>query len=177
MSESSSIEPILSERQAEVLRHLSDHLTIKEIAGKLDVSESAINQRIRASKHKLNVSNHRDLIHAYRRLNDGAVHQDTCSFSAFRISQLPESSDLDDHETGTASEPVVSFGDSFAGFRPAPWDYNLEPELVPRVLNGANASLVRGAVIVAICLGTFAAILVALGVAQGLTDALAAWGR
>ena len=40
----------LTSRQMEVLSLVEQRLTIKEIAARLDVSESAINQRIRAIK-------------------------------------------------------------------------------------------------------------------------------
>lgn len=166
---------MVSDRQAEVLWLLADHLTIKEIAGKLGVSESAVNQRIKACKEKLNASNHRELIHLWRQKMNGPELESACSFSACSNRQLPDAHFAYDQWSEATVSPTVTFGDAMAFDRQAPWEDAFEPQVVPRALNGKNAGWVRGASIIAICVGFFAAILVGLGAAQGVTAAVAEW--
>ena len=166
---------LISERQSEVLQLLADHLTIKEIAGRLNVSESAVNQRIKACKERLEASNHRELIHLWRANQLGDELDSACSFSTCNIRQLPEDR-LANHQWPEATiSPIVTFGDAMTLGGRAPWESTVEPEVVPRVLDGKNADWVRGAAIIATCFGVFATILVGLGAAQGVTAIIADW--
>jgi len=57
----------LTEKQREVLSLVSDGLTSKEIARKLDISESAVNQRIEMIRHRLGGLPRSQIARLYRR--------------------------------------------------------------------------------------------------------------
>ena len=54
----------------------------------------------------------------------------------------------------------------------APWVKEVEPRIVPRVLDGEGAGWSRGVAIMVIVVAIFAAIIVDLGAAQGITEAI-----
>ena len=59
----------LTKRQAEVLECVADRLTLKETAGRLGVSESAINGHIKAMKQQLQVNSLSELAEIWRKIN------------------------------------------------------------------------------------------------------------
>lgn len=68
----------LTVKQREVLEFLADNRTSKEIAGALDVSESAVNQRIDTLRQRFGGITRSELARRYRSLHDGARPAQTC---------------------------------------------------------------------------------------------------
>jgi hypothetical protein len=138
----------------------------------LEVSDSAINQHIRALKERLNVNSLRELADYYRNRVACADHIENCRDSACRKSHLPESPLFGENTFKDDPSPVITLHDAFDFNIEAPWSGHTEPQVVPGVLDGRNAEWNRGAVICSIVIGIFAAIIVALGAAQSITEAI-----
>lgn len=167
-----SSEAVLTLRQAQVLEHVAKRLTLKQIAGELSISESRVNHLIKELKDTLGANSLPELAEAYRNLADPQA-KEPCRESAWGISGLS-----DELENGQLLQPnglgsVVGFHDALSYRLNAPWEETVEPVVVPGVLRGANAKLVRSAFIVGIAFGIFVLVLVGLGVAQGLSNVLA----
>lgn len=164
--------PRLTDRQKQVLRSIAARQSIKEIAGDLGVSESAINQHIRALKGAFGVNSLSGLAAAQSRLS-ADFETDTCRKTASRIQQVhlvpPIRETIATDEIG----PVASFNDAMTYSRSAPWELPAYPVVVPGVLNGTNGKWTRALLIVSIAFGVFASVLVGLGAAQGVASSLA----
>jgi len=159
----------LTPRQAQVLELVAKRRTLKQIAGELLISESAVNQHIKAIKASLGVNSLPELAEVYRQLIDSANNA-TCRKSTSRISGLSEPDECGQQRLQDDLSPIVSFNDAVSYRMEAPWNEAVEPKVVPGLLKGYNAKLVRSALIVGIALGFFVLILVGLGVAQGLSS-------
>ncbi|MFM5954216.1 MAG: LuxR C-terminal-related transcriptional regulator [Novosphingobium sp.] len=158
-------------RQGQVLELVAKRCALKQIAAELSISESAVNQHIRALKLALGVNSLPELAQAYRAIDlprdDVACRKPACRKSG--LSLQPESEHLPVQD---GMGPTLSFHEPMSIHIDAPWESLSEPAIVPEVLNGTNGKLARSAYVVAIALGLFVTILVGLGVAQGIT---AAW--
>lgn len=161
----------LTVRQAQVLELVAKRRTLKQIADELAISESAINQHIKALKMILKVNSLPELADTFRTLSE-LQSESTCRKSTSRISGLSELTENSQQALQNGFEPVVTFNDALHFHKSTPWEIATEPSIVPGVLNGTNAKLVRSALIVGISLGLFILILTGLGVAQGLTEAI-----
>ena len=161
----------LTKRQLDVLDGISRRQSIKQIAFGLQVSESAVNQHIKALKNKLEVGSLGELAEAYRRISD-RYDDRFCRKTASRKKQLPPLADSSDVSREDDLEPVIAFHQPLAYEMKAPWTSMVGPPVVPRVLNGENAIWVRGAAIIVMAVGMLATVMIGLGVAQGVTSAL-----
>ena len=161
----------LTKRQLEVLDGISRRQSIKQIAFELHISESAINQHIKALKFNLEVGSLGDLAEAYRAIS-GCYDEQTYRKTTSRKKQLPPAADSTDEDRKDGIEPIIAFHQPLAYEMRAPWTSMVGPPVVPRVLNGENASWVRGAAIIVMAVGMLATIMIGLGVAQGVTSAL-----
>lgn len=161
----------LTVRQAQVLELVAKRLTLKQVADELAISESAVNQHVKSLKSALGVNSLTELADCYRSLSD-LQGDSPCRKSASRISGLSQPVGNSQQASQNEFESVVIFNDALQYHKGAPWDEATEPSIVPGVLNGTNAKLVRAALIVGISLGLFVLILTGLGVAQGLTAAI-----
>ena len=70
----------LTERQLEVLRLIDERLTIKVIAARLNVTESAINQHIKTLKLRVGVATQKELADWYNASRASA--EGGCTFRA-----------------------------------------------------------------------------------------------
>ena len=161
----------LTKRQIDVLVGISRRRSIKQIAYELQISESAINQHIKALKTNLEVGTLAELTEAYHLISVCCEDQD-CSKTTSRKKRLPLATGSTDVPGKNDIEPIVMFHQPLAYEMRAPWTAMVGPPVVPRVLNGENAIWVRGAAIIMIAVGILATILIGLGVAQGVTSAL-----
>lgn len=161
----------LTARQAQVLELVAKRRTLKQVADELAISESAVNQHVKSLKTVLKVNSLPELADSYRILSD-LLADSTYRKTTSRISGLSDFAENGQQDSQNGFEPVVTFNDALQYHRGAPWDEAIEPNIVPGVLNGTNAKLVRAALIVGISLGLFVLILTGLGVAQGLTAAI-----
>lgn len=161
----------LTKRQIDVLDGISRRQSIKQVAFDLKISESAVNQHIKTLKTKLEVGSLGELAEAYRDISE-CYDEQTCRKTASRKKQLPSAADSTDVDRKDGIEPIVAFHQPLAYEMRAPWTSMVGPPVVPRVLNGENATWVRGAAIIVMAVGMLATIMIGLGVAQGITSAL-----
>lgn len=158
----------LTARQAEVLERLAQRKTLKTIAAELGLSEATVNFHVRALKDAFDANSLSELARIY------AEKSDVKSARAYRkptTIKSPIGSGRVQAVANAAKDegPVLQFHDSMSYAARAPWDVKAAPIVVPGVLNGANSKWVRTALIVGITVGLFAAVLIGLGVAQGVS--------
>lgn len=152
--------PRITARQREVLVGLRQRLTIKEIAGTMAVSESAVNQHIKALKTRLGVNSHREMVEA--------LEKKDCSIPTARNRQLPETFEFPNSSLQDESSGLIEFGDSMTINRAAPWESD-QPSFFRRLLDGRYAFLTRSAAIVIIAAGILIAAAAAFSVMVSLT--------
>ena len=161
----------LTKRQIEVLDGISRRHSIKQIAFELQISESAINQHIRALKNSLRVGSLAALAEAYSSISVCYEDQDYRKTTS-RKKRLPLATERIDEMCMDGIEPIIEFHQPLVYEIKAPWTSMVGPPVVPRVLNGENSSWVRGVAIILIAVGILATVMIGLGVAQGVTSAL-----
>ena len=177
----------LTERQKAVMERIDRRIPIKMIARDLELSETRINQHIRALKNAYSVSSLGDLVDAYReeRANfsdeEGAEKIDEkeevepklkpLSKPVYRKSQISfEQTMTDIPNRNDPGELVMS--DVLPIEDQAPWLKPGEPRVVPRVLDGEYAVLFRLLAIVGIAFGVLAAVVLAVTSAITISNAL-----
>lgn len=145
----------LSAKEREVLDHILEHKPLKVIAHDLGITLSAVDQRLKAARVKLNAADRNEAARAYAALL-ATCRKSTCGFEA----------------VGAAAEPFVvptpepaprssfQFRDSATVIVPAPWDGSEPKGAVPEVLDEKFGRLWRVAAI-----PVFAAIVVLIGLA------------
>jgi len=177
----------LTERQKAVMERIDRRVPIKMIARELDLSETRINQHIRALKNAYEVGSLGDLVDAYREEKSKFSEPETSeeiaeneevepnlkglSKPTYRKSQIPfeqvmaETSQRDDPGELVMSD-VLPIEDQ------APWLKPGEPRVVPRVLDGEYAVVFRLLAIVGIAFGVLAAVVLAVTSAITISNAL-----
>ncbi len=131
----------LTERQVEIIRHLEDHHSLKEIAHLTGMSESNLNKQISQLKRRFGARNHREIIFAYHAFagDDGGRN------SAGRFSHL-KSSDQSEADALSNEAGLLHFADA-GPIGGQPWQNVFEPRIVPRWLDGEHYVLARLGVI------------------------------
>lgn len=167
--------PPLTLRQLQVLELVAKRRALKQIAADLRISESAVNQHVRALKAALSANSLPDLAEIYQN-RDGDVLQEAYRKTACRNSGLLGSAMTEQFQQRDEIEPVAIFHEPLSYRMSAPWEVNDEHEIVPGVLNGTNAVWIRAAIIVALTIGVFTAVIVGLGAAEGVSKILSASG-
>ncbi|WP_233453887.1 LuxR C-terminal-related transcriptional regulator [Tsuneonella flava] len=173
--------PQLTERQIAVLEGIDRRLPLKAVAAELGISESRVNQHVRALKEIYGVASLGELVEAWRgeasRTAVSASNQtnslsdEPYRNSAWRNSQVPKSDDgLDQGSWVAPGEFVLSDAAPIA--IEAPWKKHEEPQVVPGVLDGDNAVLIRLAVIIGIAFGIVAAVVLMVTATLSLSEAL-----
>jgi len=177
----------LTERQSAVMERIDRRVPIKVIAQELGVSETRINQHIRALKDIYGADSLRDLVDLYRLQRaekDGQTepqetseNEDLDDFSkplsedAYINSQVPRTIfgfDMDGRDGGAE----VEFNDASPLIESAPWLKPGEPKVVPGLLDGEHAITLRLAAIVGIALGLLAAVVLTVLAALMISEAL-----
>ncbi|MEO0906561.1 MAG: LuxR C-terminal-related transcriptional regulator [Pseudomonadota bacterium] len=177
----------LTERQKAVMERIDRRVPIKMIARELDLSETRINQHIRALKNAYEVGSLGDLVDAYR--------EEKSKFSEPEISEeISENEEVEPNLKGL-SKPIyrksqMSFEQTMAETSErddpgelvmsdvlpiedqAPWLKPGEPRVVPRVLDGEYAVVFRLLAIVGIAFGVLAAVVLAVTSAITISNAL-----
>ena len=141
----------LTDRQKDVLIRLDRRMPIKLIAAELDVSESRVNQHIRALKDAYKVGNLKDLCDSYRAEVQESGKTAPYSKPASTISEVPPGRPIDEPEDRVAPGEFV-LADVAPLAIEAPWMVRNEPRAVPGVLDGDHAVLYRLAVIIGLAL-------------------------
>ena len=177
----------LTAKQAAVMAAIDRREPIKVIAADLGVSETRINQHIRALKKAFDVASLPELVSAYRagsgRFNAGETdrygdaqdpfgdaqdffRKPACTTS--HLSQTP--ADGDSESRGNPGEIV--FSDAHHVLIDAPWSGSREPVVVPAALDGKNAILYRLAVVVGLALGIIALVILTVTASLSLSTAM-----
>jgi DNA-binding CsgD family transcriptional regulator len=79
----------LTSKQHEVLALVADHRTSKEIAGELQISESAVNQRIEAVRARLGGPTRAQMARTYREFANAKAAENTYKKMPWQRIQLP----------------------------------------------------------------------------------------
>ncbi|MFN3510790.1 MAG: LuxR C-terminal-related transcriptional regulator, partial [Tsuneonella troitsensis] len=82
-------ERTLTERERAVLDGIDRRLPLKLVAAELGVSESRVNQHVRALKERFQVNNLSDLVDAWRSEDIGITENTDCRNPAWRNPQVP----------------------------------------------------------------------------------------
>ncbi|WP_435418578.1 hypothetical protein WAB17_03125 [Parerythrobacter aurantius] len=149
-------------------------MPIKLVADELGVSESRINQHIRALKDTYAVSNLNDLCAAYRAELEGEGEPAPSRNVASTISGVPPKAEIDEPEDRVAPGEFV-LADVAPLAIEAPWLVRHEPRVVPGVLDGDHAVLYRLAVIIGLAIAFI--VLVILVVTAALSVSQASGGK
>lgn len=155
----------LTEKQRAVLDRLDRRMPIKVIAAELRISESRVNQHIRALKNHFGVESLGEVIERAREAG-----QDPSRKPAYRNPQLPDAADPPHDEDRVAPGEFVLADVSPLAIE-APWHGQHEPRVVPGVLDGENAVLFRLAVIIGLAVGIIAAVLLVMTAALTVSEA------
>ncbi len=163
---------LLTDKQAAVLDLLANGRTSKEIAGALGLSESAVNRRIELLRTRFGGITRLELARRYR--DRAAFHAETGDgVETDRQSlRLAEPAAAEQKPVEDDAEAALSFRDSVAISIDPPWTGATEPQVVPRVLDGENAVLTRGAAIAVMLLAIVASLVLGLAAAGALTETL-----
>jgi len=163
----------LTDRQRAVLGAIDRRLPLKAVAAELGISESRVNQHVRGLKERYGVHNLPDLVDAWRSEEAGAGFSaaDPCRNTAWRNPQVPDAASAGENDRRVVpGEFVLSDAAALYAIE-APWTGLNEPRVVPGVLDGDNAVLLRLAVIIGIAFGLIAAIVLVVTASLSLSEA------
>jgi transposase-like protein len=176
----------LTDRQRAVMERIDRRVPIKVIAAELGVSETRINQHIRALKDFYEAGSLGDLVENYRATltpeaaeaaaeNDLSKSADVELFNplsedAYINSQINLATDLADF-SGRDDPGQLVLSDAMPLIEQAPWLRPGEPRVVPGVLDGEHAVLFRLGAIIGIATGILASVILAITAAKTLSDA------
>lgn len=167
---------LLTDKQAAVLDLLANGRTTKEIANILDLSESAVNRRIELLRTRFGGITRLELARRYR-TRPAEVSKQNASIilgvetDRQRLHVAPgDATEQEWPQDDMGSD--LAFRDSLQISIEAPWSKPTEPDVVPRVLDGENAALHRGAAIAIILFAIVASLVLALAAALSITEAL-----
>ncbi|QIQ87948.1 hypothetical protein [Erythrobacter sp.] len=176
------------------MERIDRRVPIKVIAQELGVSETRVNQHIRALKDIFSAENLGDLVESYRaslpeepasqpveppaekgasreRSPADAAKLKGLSEASYRKSQMGGAvADRDEESRVDHGELVL--GDVMPLVEQAPWLKPREPQVVPGLLDGENAVLFRLVTIVGIAFGCLAAVVLTVTAAVTLSEAL-----
>ena len=176
----------LTDRQRAVMERIDRRVPIKVIAQELGVSETRINQHIRALKDFYEAGSLGDLVENYRATlapeaaeasaeNDLSTGADTdllkpFSEAAYTKTQIIAEADPMDWPVRDDPGQLV-LSDAMPLTQQAPWLRPGEPRVVPGVLDGEHAVLLRLGAIVGIASGILASVILAITAAKTLSEA------
>ena len=177
----------LTERQRAVMERIDRRVPIKLIAQELGVSETRINQHIRAVKDIYEAENLGDLVERHRaekRAEEAAkgtgnpdqfegvkLSQKGFSEPVYSKRQVPDEAQI--AEVTVRNDPgELVMSDVLPLVDQAPWLHPGEPRVVPRVLDGEHAVLFRFAAIMGIAFGFLAAVVLTVTAALTISEAL-----
>ena len=176
----------LTDRQLAVMERIDRRVPIKVIATELGVSETRINQHIRALKDFYDAASLGELVENYRAtltpeaaeaaaendpgtIADGAL-LNPFSEPAYTNSQINDAADPADF--GDRDDPGrLVLSDAMPLIQQAPWLKPGEPRVVPGVLDGEHAVLARLGAIIGIAAGILASVILVITAAKTLSEA------
>ena len=176
----------LTDRQRAVMERIDRRIPIKVIATELGVSETRINQHIRALKDFYDAASLGELVENYRAtlspeaaeaaaendpgtIADGAL-LNPFSEPAYTNSQINDAADPADF--GDRDDPGrLVLSDAMPLIQQAPWLKPGEPRVVPGVLDGEHAVPARLGAIIGIAAGILASVILVITAAKTLSEA------
>jgi len=165
----------LTDRQRDVMERIDRRVPIKVIAQDLGVSETRINQHIRALKDIYDAGSLNELVEKYRATlpteGQGKDSEQGLSESVFIKKQLKELTDNGDLGVRDDEGELV-MSDALPLLDQAPWLRPGEPKVVSGVLDGEHAVLFRLAAIVGIAFGFLAAVVLAVTASMSISEVL-----
>jgi len=177
----------LTMRQQAVMERIDRRAPIKVIARELGVSETRINQHIRALKNIYKAESLTDLVEAYRaekkayeetqKIEESEWRQDSnaegvgLSEPVYSKNQVPIDALVSD-QSGQDDPGELVIRDVSSMVDEAPWLRPGEPQVVPRVLDGDNAIWFRLAAIMGIAFGVLAAVVLSVTAAITISEVL-----
>jgi len=183
---SASLRP-LTQRQQAVMERIDRRVPIKMIAQDLGVSETRINQHIRALKDIYEAENLGELVERHRaekgvenpqgeddniaENQSDKENQKGYSETVYSKSQVPNDPE-NVEELGGNDPGKLVMSDVLPLVDQAPWLRPGEPRVVPRVLDGEHAVWFRLAAIVGIAFGFLAAVVLTMTAAVTISEAL-----
>ena len=177
----------LTERQRAVMERIDRRMPIKVIAQELGVSETRINQHIRALKDIFQAENLGELVEQFRMDYPAEIEAEKPetegqeSSSEAEVKGLTQSvySKSQVHGDGSGriggirvDQGELVMSDVLPLIEQAPWLRPGEPKVVPGVLDGEHAVMLRLATIVGIAFGMLAAIVLTVTAALAISEAL-----
>jgi len=156
---------LLTEKQREVLELVLLHRTNKEIARALDVSPSAIEQRLASAKVRLGVESRFDAALAYEQLKA------TCGSSTGGSSQVGSLTSLWQQPGREDVEPIMEFHDAIS-FDERRWQDSDGLQAFLGAISAPSGVWARLGLILVFSLVLIVVASVALNVAQGAADIL-----
>lgn len=184
---SGTIRP-LTARQRAVMERIDRRIPIKVIAAELGVSETRINQHIRALKDIYGAASLFELVSNYRISQgrssddqpadsaaeddqDAALAADPLSEPSYNKKQIPETyPSLDEWPRDDAGTLVL--GDVMPLAQNTAWLMPGEPRVVPGLLEGEHAVPLRLMAMVLIAAGILAAVILTVTAAMALSNAM-----
>lgn len=175
----------LTERQQAVIERIDRRMPIKVIAQELGVSETRINQHIRALKNIFNANNLGDLVEQYRATlpeqsglgknpDSEALTEDSdkdLSEALYKKRQV-NTGDYSSDDGSRVDHGELVMSDVLPLIEQAPWLRPGEPKVVPGVLDGDFAILFRLLAILGIAFGFLAAVVLTVTAAMTISEAL-----
>ncbi|MFL0355638.1 LuxR C-terminal-related transcriptional regulator [Erythrobacter sp. GH1-10] len=177
----------LTERQQAVMERIDRRMPIKVIAQELGVSETRINQHIRALKDIFKAESLGELVEEYRATlpeeGQGEASENTKgnSSTGSSVKGLTEpvysKNQVHGHTLAGIDGSRVDQGelvmsDVLPLIEQAPWLRPGEPKVVPGVLDGEHAVLFRLAAIIGIAFGILAAVVLTVTAAVAISEAM-----
>lgn len=178
----------LTERQRAVMERIDRRIPIKVIAADLGVSETRINQHIRALKNIYGAASMTDLVENYRTAHglelvaergpgDGEEQpQDPyvkLPFSENEYSKKQINEELSNDNKWARNDPgALIISDVLPLAEQAPWLKPGEPRVVPGLLDGEHAVLFRVVAMILIATGVLAAVVLTVTAAITLSEAM-----
>ncbi|WP_158611072.1 response regulator transcription factor [Aurantiacibacter spongiae] len=157
MADAPTIE--LTKRQRQVADLLSRHFGLKEIALELGIAVSTVSDHVAALKRIFDATSHAEIVSGYLALTAGIAPDDGPEKRSRHFFRITESS-----SSGSQAVPddpgKLGFGDG-ADY-PLEWPTLAEPQVVPRLLDGNNATTWRLAVIACGVFGLVAGLVLAI---------------
>lgn len=176
----------LTDRQRAVIERIDRRVPINVIASELGVSETRVNQHIRALKDIYEAASLGDLVENYRAAK---AAEEGADLSASDLGNSPDGALLGPFSEAAYTKSQVNLAADPADFggrddpgrlvlsdampltEQAPWLRPVEPRVVPGVLDGEHAVLLRLGAIVGIAAGVLASVVLVITAAMTLSAA------
>lgn len=187
--------PSLTEKQREVISRVDRRMPIKLIASEMGVSETRINQHIRALKRIYDAGSLNELVESHRRAERGApsaaspreiagspdipaigetaegppgIPLRNAAYSKNQMGVQPHFNDLSERDDPGS----IRLSDAHVVARDAPWAHDIEPVVVFGALDGKHAVLYRSLVMVGLAFGMIAGVVLVVSAALSLSEVL-----